>query len=146
MVRRVRQFFEEIKKILGDSCEGTILSSTVELTAWACGVTPDTVTRVGVRPDFVYELLPRAKKKIPNARRDERDVVKRHGEKWGAVIRDFIENRLPQDHMTTLTLHSTLRRFFSDFTMSTTTLKYLLHGLGVKFVKNHGKQRMVFEG
>ncbi|EYC06706.1 hypothetical protein Y032_0074g846 [Ancylostoma ceylanicum] len=145
MVRRVRQFFEEIKKILGDSCEGTILSSTVELTAWACGVTPDTVTRVGMRPDFVYELLPRAKKKIPNTKRDERDVVKRHAEKWGAVIRDFIENRLPQDHMTTLTLHSTLRRSFSDFTMGIATLKYLLHDLGVKFVKNNGKQRMIFE-
>ncbi|KAL6725386.1 hypothetical protein Aduo_007442 [Ancylostoma duodenale] len=145
MVRRVRQFFEEIKKILGDACEGTIFTSTVELTAWACGVTPDTVTRLGMRPDFVHELLPRAKKRVPNAKRDEQEVVKRHGEKWGAIIRDFIENRLPQDHMTTLSLHSTLRRFYSDFTMSTTTLKYLLHGLGVKFVKNHGKQRMVFE-
>ncbi|CAJ0596746.1 unnamed protein product [Cylicocyclus nassatus] len=49
MIRRVRLFFEEIKKILGDSCEGTIFNQTVQLTAWACGVTPETVTNVGSR-------------------------------------------------------------------------------------------------
>ncbi|RCN46474.1 hypothetical protein ANCCAN_07467 [Ancylostoma caninum] len=94
------QFFEEIKKVLGDSCEGTIFNSTVEMTAWACGVTPDTVTRVGVREDFVYELFPRKKKKkvVYTFAKEKGVALKKYNDEWGNIIRDYVKKQNVKRH------------------------------------------------
>ncbi|VDM67423.1 unnamed protein product [Strongylus vulgaris] len=146
MIRRVRLFFEEIKKILGDSCEGTIFNSTVELTAWACGVTPDTVTRVGSRPDFVYELLPRSETKFKRSKEESRQkILLKYGGKWAEVVKYFIENKLPKDGMTASVLHAELTRAYVDFQLSRTTLYLLVRALGYKLVSSRGRHNIVLD-
>ncbi|VDN28288.1 unnamed protein product, partial [Cylicostephanus goldi] len=100
MIRRVRVFFEELKKVLGDACEGTVLSRTVELTAWACGVTTDTVTRIGSRDEFVFELLPRPEPKAAFTKEQRKqNTLMKYGGRWGETVKDLIENKLPKDGM-----------------------------------------------
>ncbi|KAL6725385.1 hypothetical protein Aduo_007441 [Ancylostoma duodenale] len=145
LIKRVRQFFEEMKKVLGDSCEGTIFNSTVELTAWACGVTPDTVTRVGVREDFVYELFPRKKKKkvVYTFAKEKEVTLKKYNDEWGDIIRDYVKNRMSRDtDMTSYRLHAELCRKYEDFPFGRDTLYTFLSALGVKFGRVDGKRVM----
>ncbi|CAJ0596747.1 unnamed protein product [Cylicocyclus nassatus] len=133
MIRRVRLFFEELKKILGNACEGTILTQTVELTAWACGVSPDVVTKVGSRDEFVYELLPRADPK-PAFTKEQRmqNTLIKYGGRWGDIVRDLIENKLPKDGMTLNVLYAELKRAYVDFQISRSTLHRFIRALGYK--------------
>ncbi|EYC06703.1 hypothetical protein Y032_0074g845 [Ancylostoma ceylanicum] len=144
LIRRVRQFFEEVKKVLGDTCEGTIFNSTVELTAWACGVPPDTVTRVGVREEFIHELFPRKKKKVDYSFAKEKEVtLKRYKDEWGDIIRDYVKNKMSRDtDMTSYRLHAELCREYKDFPFGRDTLYTLVSALGVKFGRVDGKRVM----
>ncbi|ETN79871.1 hypothetical protein NECAME_09571 [Necator americanus] len=145
VIRRVRQFFEEFKKILGDECEGTIFSSTVELTAWACGITPDTVTRIGVKEDFVHELFPRTKKKKTcfSFAKEKEITIKKYEDEWGEVIRDFIRHKMSKDKdMTSNRLHAELCREYSHFPIARGTLYTFLNAMGVKFYRVNGRRMM----
>ncbi|VDK63738.1 unnamed protein product [Cylicostephanus goldi] len=146
MIRRVRLFFEEIKKCLGDSCEGTIFNETVQLTAWACGVTPDIVTKVGSRDEFVYELLPRADPKEKCTKEEtQQKVLIKYGARWGEIVKHFIENKLPKDGMTANVLHAELTRAYVDFRISRTTLYYFIRALGYKMISERGRHNIVPE-
>ncbi|RCN46481.1 hypothetical protein ANCCAN_07474, partial [Ancylostoma caninum] len=144
VIRRVRQFFEELKKILGDSCKGTVFDSPVEMTAMACGVSQATVKSLGVRSEFVHELFPRKKKKIvmdPEAMQET--TLRKYGEEWGHIVRFFIKEKLKKENMTIAALHEMLHEAYADFPMSCTTLYRFTKALGVTYGRNRGISYML---
>ncbi|KAK6746194.1 hypothetical protein RB195_012356 [Necator americanus] len=139
VIRRVRQFFEELKKLLGDTSDGTIFNSAVQMTAMACGVSPTTVTKIGVRPDFVHELFPRKKKKvITDEETAQEGTLRKYGEEWGKVVRYFIKEKLKKDRMTIAALHDELTKAYADFPMSRNTLYRFTKALGVTYGRKRG--------
>ncbi|KHJ75161.1 hypothetical protein OESDEN_25223, partial [Oesophagostomum dentatum] len=138
VIRRVRVFFEQLKRLLGDSCEGTIFDSPVEMTALACGVTVEVVKKMGVRPDFVHELFPRRERKPLDPEALEESVLRIHGEKWGQIVKHFIRDKLKRESMTITALHAELHKAYADFKMSKSTLFRFAKALGVTFGRNRG--------
>ncbi|EYC06712.1 hypothetical protein Y032_0074g850 [Ancylostoma ceylanicum] len=144
VIRRVRQFFEELKKLLGDSCKGTVFDSPVEMTAMACGVSQATVRSLGVRSEFVHELFPRKKKKVvadPEALQET--TLRKYGEEWGQIVRFFIKEKLKKENMTIAALHEMLHEAYADFPMSCTTLYRFTKALGVTYGRNRGISYML---
>ncbi|RCN46482.1 hypothetical protein ANCCAN_07475 [Ancylostoma caninum] len=144
VVRRVRQFFEELKKLLGDSCKRTILDSPVEMTAMACGVSQATVRGLGVRSEFVHELFPRSKKKVILDRElVNESTLQKYGEKWGKIVGYFIREKLKKENMTINALHKLLRDEYANFPMSRMTLYRFTKGMGVTYGRKRGISYML---
>ncbi|EPB70196.1 hypothetical protein ANCCEY_10707 [Ancylostoma ceylanicum] len=146
IVKRVRQFFEQLKLHLGSEAKGTIFNNTAEITALACGVSVRTVTNVGKRNDFVHDLIPRAAKIPHHGRKLLRETtVRRHGEKWGEIVRHLIHDKLKQEvHVTVEDLQMELHELYPSFNLSCSTLRRLMHGLGFSYRINKG-QPYIFE-
>ncbi|EYC06718.1 hypothetical protein Y032_0074g853 [Ancylostoma ceylanicum] len=144
VVKRVRQFFEELKKLLGDSCKGTVLDSPVEMTAMACGVSPVTVRSLGVRSEFVHENFPRNKLKVI-AEREKKNAaaVKKYGEEWGKIVMSFIKEKLEKDDMTVSALHKLLCDEYDNFPMSKRILFRFTKGMGVPYGRKMGISYML---
>ncbi|KAL6730457.1 hypothetical protein Aduo_001432 [Ancylostoma duodenale] len=146
IIRRVRQFFEQLKHHLGAKAKGTIFNNTTKMTALACGVAMCTVTSVGKRDDSVHDLVARAKK----VRQHERKLliettVRRFGEEWGEIVRDLIHDKLKQEvHVTVGVLRLELRELHPSFHLSCATLHRLMHGPGFSYRINKG-QPYIFE-
>ncbi|KAL6725388.1 hypothetical protein Aduo_007444 [Ancylostoma duodenale] len=144
VVRRVRQFFEEFKKLLGDSCKGTILDSPVEMTAMACGVSQATVRSLGVNSEFVHELFPRSKKKVKLDRESVNEsALKKYGEEWGTIVGYFIKEKLKKENMTINALHKLLCDEYANFPMSRGTLYRFTKGMGVTYERRRGISYML---
>lgn len=144
VVKRVRQFFEELKKLLGDSCGGTIFESPVEMTAMACGVSKATVTSLGVRSEFVHELFPRSKKKVILDRESINEAtLRKYGEEWGKIVGFFIKEKLKKENMTISALHKLLLDAYADFPMSRMTLYRFTKAMGVTYGRKRGISYML---
>ncbi|KHJ93998.1 hypothetical protein OESDEN_06084, partial [Oesophagostomum dentatum] len=145
IIRQVHMFFEEFKKELGETCSGTVFDSTADLTAWACGVTPETVGKVEMEDEC--ELLPpprKKKKNLPKILLNRELVVEKYEAQWGEKIRDYIRNKMSRDSdMTVNRLYDELCSEFKDFNMAKTTLHTFLKGMGVKFDRMGTKYQMI---
>ncbi|EYC06715.1 hypothetical protein Y032_0074g852 [Ancylostoma ceylanicum] len=144
LVRRVRQFFEELKRLLGDSCKGTVFDSPVEMTAMACGVSQATVRSLGVRPEFVHEPFPRNKKKPkPDQESISEATLRKYGEQWGKIVVSIIKENSKKENMTISALHKLLLDRYAHFPMSRTTLYSFTKAMGVTYERKRGISYML---
>ncbi|VDM67424.1 unnamed protein product [Strongylus vulgaris] len=139
VVRRVHQFFNELKRLLGNSCRGTILARPVKMTALACGVSTVTVKRIGVKEKFVHELIPRTVRD-PAASEEamQEATLRKYGIEWGPIVKWFIREQLKKEHMTVCALHEKLCEAYADFPMSESTLRRFVKALGVTYGRIKG--------
>ncbi|VDM79385.1 unnamed protein product, partial [Strongylus vulgaris] len=96
VIGNVREFFEELRRQLGESCQGTLFNSTAQLTALACGVSINTVYRAGPirEPLRTKNEQFRARKERVNRRWKETASLKKFGKEWGDVVRHFVRSEL----------------------------------------------------
>ncbi|KIH52199.1 hypothetical protein ANCDUO_17701 [Ancylostoma duodenale] len=146
IIGRVKTFFEELKRQLGDEARGTIFDVPAKLTALACGVSRSTVFSADIGGGFAHKLIPRTRKASKYDRKHRRNVVMRkYGEEWGDTVRRFIHDKFKHEEDVTIAqLCSELGEAYPDFKMSTMTLYTFLKGLGFSYRINKG-QRFIFE-
>ncbi|KHJ92114.1 hypothetical protein OESDEN_08006 [Oesophagostomum dentatum] len=127
IIRRVRQFFEEVEARLGWQCAGTILNTPLETTAVACGVSYSTAQRIGKPAVYLHEPVPRKQPRHRTSAKQWRAaIVKKYGAEWGEVVRTKIHQKLKDEAVVTLhDLHDELKEN-ENFKMSVATLHRFL--------------------
>ncbi|KAL6734677.1 hypothetical protein Aduo_005193 [Ancylostoma duodenale] len=98
IIGRVKTFFEELKRQLGDEARGTIFDVPAKLTALACGVSRSAVFSADTSGGFAHKLIPRTRKASKYDRKHRRNVVMRkYGEEWGSRVRHFIHDKFKHE-------------------------------------------------
>ncbi|ETN78742.1 hypothetical protein NECAME_10181 [Necator americanus] len=133
IVKRVREFFEELKKQIGELGYGTILNSAAVMTGLACGVSCKTVTRITKGPEC-------KKKSIVDRYTIRKANFKKYGPEWGEVVRHFVHNEFyQQGNVTVSDLHRKLCFAYTGFPMSEPTLYGFLETLGFSYRKDRNE-------
>ncbi|CAJ0596759.1 unnamed protein product [Cylicocyclus nassatus] len=134
----------ELKRLLGSSCDGTVFAAAMQLTSLACGVSTNTVRRLGVKNKFVHELLPRREKDpVEHEEAMEEATLRKYGVEWGPIVKWFIREKLKKDRMTVPALHKELCDTYADFPMSESTLRRFVKAIGVTFGRDRGLAYML---
>ncbi|VDK56428.1 unnamed protein product [Cylicostephanus goldi] len=125
LIERVKTFFEELKRRLGNECRRTIFNSPGKLTALACGVHEATVYRVAkTQAGMVHRPIPRTKHVERNPRQRRRDALQKYGDQWGSVVRHFIHDKLRAErHVTVEDAWKELGEIHEGFRMSQTEFR-----------------------
>ncbi|CAJ0588353.1 unnamed protein product [Cylicocyclus nassatus] len=154
VMKNVREFFEELKRELGSSCNGTVFNHPVQMTALACGVSLGTAYRL--KPSQPPQKSsddeatpppppppPRKLTKEEEARKALLEqnceqmrilVMKKYGKEWSDIVRYFVLEELKQnENLTVLELHNKLVWAYADFPMPAPTLYAFLKGLGFTY-------------
>ncbi|RCN40513.1 hypothetical protein ANCCAN_13571 [Ancylostoma caninum] len=142
-ISHVRQFFEQIKKQLDDCYQDTLFNSPTLLTALACGISRNSVSR------FSTGLpLNQCKLKEPDGKNTLRvTTLKKYGQEWGEAVHHFVSTALEEEgNITVADLHNRLSSVYAGFPMCTTTLYGFLRGLGFSYKKDRNKIFILAEG
>ncbi|KAL6744367.1 hypothetical protein Aduo_017308 [Ancylostoma duodenale] len=136
-IKHVREFFKLVRRELGHGSQETVFNSPTLLASLACGVSIRTVTRISKAPPFLDGRDGRASGEddtLPKA------ALKKFGEEWSAVVRDFVNTVLEEECNITVTdLHSRLCYAYADFPMCSTTLYGFLIALGFSYRKKESE-------
>ncbi|CAJ0589294.1 unnamed protein product [Cylicocyclus nassatus] len=139
VIRRVRSFFVELKCQLGEESVGTIFNSPARLTALACGVSVPTVWNITRQDSDPERPRRRSKKDLI------RDIMDKHAENWGEVVRHAVHNKLRQEtDVTVEEVRNELQEAYPTFRMSHGVFYYFLRGLGFSY-KINKNQPFIFE-
>ncbi|VDK44867.1 unnamed protein product [Cylicostephanus goldi] len=142
IIGKVREFFIELKRQLGDEASGTIFNSPAQLTALACGVSAPTVRSCTRRGSISN---PQRRDRRRNRKQLAEAVVRKYGNEWGEIVRHLIHGKLRQEaDVTTEGIRAELQEAHPSFKMSHCTFYYFLRGLGFSYKINRG-QRIIFE-
>ncbi|KAK6751490.1 hypothetical protein RB195_003094 [Necator americanus] len=136
VIKRVRQFFDELKRQLGEEAHGTLFYSATVMTCLACGVSADTVKRVTKDPVHLdgYKVRRRA---VKGQNTTYMASLKKYDQEWGATVRQLVHNELEQTkNITVSDLHGKLRIAYADFPMTAATLYDFLGALGFSYRKD----------
>ncbi|KAK6757638.1 hypothetical protein RB195_015448 [Necator americanus] len=139
LIRRVRKFFDELKKQLGNEAHGTILSCANVMTVLACGVSANTISRIP------RELPEECKvKELEGKNEMQAACFKRFDKEWSVPVRYFVSNLMKHEKYIAIgELHSKLCFAFADFPMSPPMLHAFLGALGFSYRKVGNKNYIV---
>ncbi|EYB86012.1 hypothetical protein Y032_0286g1376 [Ancylostoma ceylanicum] len=136
-VKHVGEFFMLLRRQLGLGFQETVFNSPKLLTALACGVSSNTVTRTMKTSALLEECNWKASAGKKNW---QMTTLKKFGQEWSVVVRNFVNTVLEEEGRLTVTeLHSRLRYAYADFPMCSTTLQYFLSALGFPHKRKYNK-------
>ncbi|CAJ0605443.1 unnamed protein product [Cylicocyclus nassatus] len=140
IVNRVHDFITDLKRRVRGTCAKALFNAPREMTALALGISPITVTRMDKRRN-----APQPRRPVHNRKTMMLAAVRRHGPVWGELVKEAIHRRHREEQDLTMEdLHEELSLRHENFTLSLSTLRRLVRGLGFSYRKNDG-QRLIFE-
>ncbi|VDK60212.1 unnamed protein product [Cylicostephanus goldi] len=145
IITNVKSFFEQLKARLGKECAGTIFNAPTQLTAIACGVSTNVVSKLKVI-EGVLQPIPSTSSAVQRTRKHRRRAaLEKHGDEWGDRVRRLIHEKLGDEfNITVAELWTEMGETYPDFVLAQTTFYYLLRGMGFSYRKLDG-QRIIFE-
>ncbi|CAJ0594673.1 unnamed protein product [Cylicocyclus nassatus] len=143
IIGRVRTFFIELKRQLGEESTGTIFNSPAQLTALACGISIRTVWKV-TREDSISEPE-RTTQRRGSKKELMEAAVRKYGEQWGQIVRHAIHGKLREEKDVTIEeMRKELQEAYPSFKMCTGTFYYFVKGLGFSYRINRN-QPIIYE-